>query len=82
MNTLMWEHPLTVRHLRQLGGEVAPGGLDVYGVVTWINRHAPKLRVVPPQSKRLACGDTGVGAMAEVGEIVAAVESQVRVVLG
>jgi phosphopantothenoylcysteine decarboxylase len=77
MNTLMWEHTLTGRHLRQLaadcgGGEV-PAGLDLDGVVTWINERCPRLRVVGPQSKRLACGDTGVGAMADVGKVVAAV---------
>lgn len=31
---------------------------------------ARSVRVVPPISKRLACGDTGVGAMAEVSDIV------------
>ncbi|HEX4589040.1 MAG TPA: flavoprotein, partial [Gemmataceae bacterium] len=48
MNTLMWEHPLTARHLRQLGGD------------------NPNVRVVGPITKGLACGDVGVGAMAEV----------------
>lgn len=33
---------------------------------------------MPPQSKRLACGDTGVGAMADVGSIVAAVKGILR----
>jgi phosphopantothenoylcysteine decarboxylase len=77
MNTLMWEHPLTGRHLRQLaadgGGDDVPAGLDLDGVVAWINERCLRLRIVGPQSKRLACGDTGVGAMADVGEIVAAV---------
>jgi phosphopantothenoylcysteine decarboxylase len=77
MNTLMWEHPLTRRHLRQLAAdasaETAPPGLDEDGLVEWINRCCPRLRVVPPQSKRLACGDVGVGAMAEVDAIVATV---------
>jgi phosphopantothenoylcysteine synthetase/decarboxylase len=32
--------------------------------------------VVPPVAKKLACGDTGVGAMAEVPQVVqAAVEA-------
>jgi phosphopantothenoylcysteine decarboxylase len=73
MNTLMWEHPLTVRHLRQVAGEDAPAGLDAEGLMEWINRHHPTLRVVPPVSKLLACGDTGVGALAAVDAIVAAV---------
>jgi phosphopantothenoylcysteine decarboxylase len=74
MNTLMWEHPLTGRHLRQLAGGEAPDGLDQEGVLAWINETCPKLQVVPPQSKRLACGDVGVGAMAGLDEIVATVE--------
>jgi phosphopantothenoylcysteine decarboxylase len=78
MNTLMWEHPLTKRHLLQLamdnGGGSAPAGLDLDGLIEWINRTCRRLRVVAPQSKRLACGDVGVGAMAEVEEIVSAVQ--------
>jgi phosphopantothenoylcysteine decarboxylase len=76
MNTLMWLHPLTDRHLRQLaadcGGGAVPGGLDLDGVVAWINERCARLRVVAPQSKRLACGDVGVGAMADVADVVAA----------
>lgn len=78
MNTLMWEHPLTRRHLRQLlldGDAAIPLELDQDGVVDWINRLADKLRIVPPISKRLACGDVGVGAMAAVDDIVAAVNA-------
>ncbi|MGL4553351.1 MAG: flavoprotein, partial [Gemmataceae bacterium] len=57
MNTLMWEHPLTARHLRAVA-------LD--GV--------PPPHVVGPVTKQLACGDTGNGAMAEVADIVRAVD--------
>jgi phosphopantothenoylcysteine decarboxylase len=77
MNTLMWEHPLTVRHLRQLavdaGAGVAPAERDLDGLVRWINATCGRLRIVAPQSKRLACGDVGVGAMAEVADLVTAV---------
>jgi phosphopantothenoylcysteine decarboxylase len=77
MNTLMWEHPLTGRHLRQLAadagaGEV-PADVDLDGLVRWINERGVRLRVVAPQSKRLACGDVGMGAMAALDDIVAAV---------
>src|SRR5262249_60243248 len=79
MNTLMWEHPLTGRHLRQLaedaGAGPAPAGLDLLALVSWVNAACPKLRVVPPQVKRLADGDIGMGAMADLDEIVAAVRS-------
>jgi phosphopantothenoylcysteine decarboxylase len=74
MNTLMWEHPLTGRHLRQLAADACPipaaPGASRDEVIAHINTHAPTLRVIAPQSKRLACGDVGVGAMAEVEEIV------------
>ncbi len=55
MNTLMWEHPATARHLRQIGEDLGNA-----------------LRVLPPISKRLACDDVGMGAMAEREAIVAA----------
>ncbi|KAI8813558.1 Phosphopantothenoylcysteine decarboxylase [Cladochytrium replicatum] len=51
MNTFMWTHPFTERHLDTLKGFLG------YSVIN-------------PISKKLACGDTGVGAMAEVDTIV------------
>ncbi len=78
MNTLMWEHPATRRHLRQLaldGGAPPPpehAGLD--DLVSGINKHCPKLRIVAPQSKRLACGDVGIGGLAEIADILAVVQ--------
>lgn len=50
MNTLMWDHPLTAKHVqgaRELGYEV-----------------------MGPVEKKLACGDTGRGAMTEWSDIV------------
>jgi phosphopantothenoylcysteine decarboxylase len=76
MNTLMWQHPLTRRHLRQLAldaGTGEPPALDEDEVVDWINGQAVRLKIVGPITKRLACGDVGPGAMAEVDQIVAAV---------
>ena len=73
MNTLMWRSPVTVRHLRGLvddhgdGRSGAAWGLDEAAEV--FARHAPNLVLIPPQSKRLACGDIGLGAMAEVATI-------------
>lgn len=78
MNTLMWENPLTSRHLRQLAASEAPAGLDQDGLADWINQSGGKMRIVAPQSKRLACGDVGVGAMAEVRDIVAVVQGLVN----
>ncbi len=78
MNTFMWEHPLSCRHLRQLAGTGIPGELDLDATIAWTNQHTPNVHIVAPQSKRLACGDVGVGALAEVGEIVAAVNQRCR----
>jgi phosphopantothenoylcysteine decarboxylase len=78
MNTLMWEHPATARHLQQLledhGG--ALGGvsrLSPHAVSAAINATCPRLRIVPPVSKRLACGDEGTGGMADIVSILAAI---------
>jgi phosphopantothenoylcysteine decarboxylase len=57
MNTLMWEHPTTARHLMQITA-------DLRGA----------LHVVSPVSKKLACDDVGMGAMAEREKILAAIE--------
>ena len=56
MNTHMWEHPATARHLRT------------------IREDFPKLEVIAPIEKTLACGDVGVGGMAEVPGIVEVVK--------
>ena len=78
MNTLMWEHPLTARHLCQVAedasGPAPPTYLDLEGLIDWINDHCPRLGLAPPQSKRLACEDVGVGAMASLETILAAVK--------
>jgi phosphopantothenoylcysteine decarboxylase len=79
MNTLMWESPITKRHLRQILDDRGNGRpsedwtLDEADAV--FARHAPALVLVPPQAKRLACGDVGQGAMAEVAAIAENVRS-------
>lgn len=50
MNTMMWENPLTQKHI---------------DVCTGLGS-----RIISPISKTLACGDVGVGAMAEPADIV------------
>jgi phosphopantothenoylcysteine decarboxylase len=79
MNTLMWEHPLTGRHLRQLatdaGGGTIPADADLDEVMRRINATCPRLRVVPPQVKLLADGDFGAGGLAALDDIVAVVQS-------
>ncbi|WP_165071563.1 flavoprotein [Paludisphaera rhizosphaerae] len=73
MNTMMWDKPATSRHLAQLWsdqtGRDAPAGWSLESAELHFAREAPALILVPPQSKRLACGDIGLGAMAEAGRI-------------
>jgi phosphopantothenoylcysteine decarboxylase len=94
MNTFMWESPLTQRQLRLLleihGGGAAsevepigrppgrPPGEPLDALLTAINERCPHLGVCPPQSKRLACGDVGIGAIADVDVIVDAVTEALR----
>ena len=77
MNTLMWQHPFTRRHLKSVatdaGAAHLPMHLDDAQLIAQINDRSKTLRVVPPVTKALACGDVGVGALADVGDIVAAV---------
>ena len=77
MNTLMWTHPHTIRHLRSLAEmfslTLPAGETSADALVEWIAGQRSPLSIVAPISKRLACGDEGAGAMAEVGDIVDAV---------
>ncbi len=80
MNTLMWQHPATARHLRQLAsdaGQLPPSDLTLDELPDWINLHCHSLKVVAPESRLLACGDVGVGAMASLQRIVAMIASTV-----
>ena len=85
MNTLMWQHPFTRKHLRAVAADFGaghvPGHLDGEALVAQINDRAKGLRIVGPISKQLACGDVGVGAMAEVPEVVAAVAAAVSALI-
>jgi phosphopantothenoylcysteine decarboxylase len=77
MNTRMWEHPATGRHLRQLAqdaGATAPAELADSDLPGWINGRCSHLRIVPPVAKMLACKDVGVGAMALIDQIAQTVQ--------
>jgi phosphopantothenoylcysteine decarboxylase len=80
MNTLMWENRLTTRHLLSIAADAGIAlneskvELNLEAVVDGINQNVKSLRVVPPVSKRLACGDVGVGALAPLEDIQAAVQ--------
>jgi phosphopantothenoylcysteine decarboxylase len=74
MNTLMWQHPATGRHLRQIAadmGAMPPTELTLEKLLDWINANCPRLRIVAPEDRPLACGDVGVGAMATMDAILA-----------
>lgn len=79
MNTLMWENSFTRRHLRSIAADFGaghiPGHLDQDQLVPVMNDRCKGLRVAAPVSKALACGDVGVGAMADVASIVEMVEA-------
>jgi phosphopantothenoylcysteine decarboxylase len=80
MNTLMWQSPLTARHLGQLlldrcGSNSLPRGWSLETAPDHFATYVPNLILIPPQSKRLACGDVGVGAMAEVVTIAEVVRT-------
>ena len=61
MNTAMWEHPLTQSQLNTIK-------------TFWnLNRQGENgIIIVEPQSKKLACGEIGTGALASVSDILTA----------
>lgn len=63
MNTYMWQSKFTRAHIDSLR-ELAGSGFN------------PGIRVIEPASKVLACGDEGVGAMADIDRIVQTVRSR------
>jgi phosphopantothenoylcysteine decarboxylase len=76
MNTLMWTNPVTRRTLRALLEDHSGRSLELNNVdeaAALFARHAPRIILIPPQTKQLACGDIGTGAMAEVLAIAEAV---------
>ena len=80
MNTLMWNSPLTTRHLAQLLLDHAdisalPESWSLETAAEHFSRHTSRLILIPPQAKRLACGDVGIGAMAEVTTIAEVVRA-------
>lgn len=71
MNTAMWEHPLTQRQLQTI-----QSFYEDYIIKTKLSKEARSIvinkgvKVVLPQSKKLACGEVGFGALASVETIV------------
>ncbi|MER3414841.1 MAG: phosphopantothenoylcysteine decarboxylase [Gemmataceae bacterium] len=83
MNTRMWYHPHTRWHLELLGRLVSDERYvvaDAVGlptpetIVASVHRACSWLRILPPTEKELACGDLGVGAMADLGQIASVLD--------
>ncbi|KAK4199330.1 putative Phosphopantothenoylcysteine decarboxylase [Triangularia verruculosa] len=68
MNSAMWRHPITAKHIRTLREDwgIKETLLDANGAARLIDGW---FQIIPPISKTLACGDTGDGAMAKVETI-------------
>lgn len=62
MNTAMWFHPITKKHIEVLEGE-------------WNVENGGWVEVLRPVEKELACGDTGSGAMVDWRLIVKKIEA-------
>lgn len=63
MNTAMWNHPVTKKHIDVLERE-------------WGVEHGGWVQTMRPVEKELACGDTGSGAMADWKDIVKTIETR------
>ena len=81
MNTLMWGHPATARHLAQLiedTGHPVPPKAPLEQSCQLLQRGANGLQMAAPEHKKLACGDEGMGAMASLETIQDLVERLVK----
>lgn len=67
MNTAMWSHPVTAKQLKVLEEE-------------WGVKRGGWFEVLRPMEKRLACGDTGSGAMQSWEDIVKVIERRLSLV--
>ena len=67
MNTAMWRHPITRKHIRVLEEDWA---ID--------EEHDGWIELLRPVEKNLACGDVGDGAMREWSEIVSIIEERLN----
>ena len=67
MNTAMWKHPVTKKQMKVLQEEWGIGGKGD----GWIE-------VLSPMEKKLACGDSGDGAMREWSDIVSVIEERLN----
>lgn len=79
MNTFMWEHPATTRHLIQLfqdSGDPISADISLSQILQ--HQWHGKLGLAQPETKRLACGDEGMGGMASIAAILDLVEAGLK----
>jgi phosphopantothenoylcysteine decarboxylase len=69
MNTAMWVHPITQKHIKLLEED-------------WGVKNGGWFEVLRPMEKELACGDTGIGAMKDWREIVGVIEDRLDLKTG
>jgi phosphopantothenoylcysteine decarboxylase len=79
MNTAMWQHPLTRQQLNTIQAfskhkRKAPCGGGA-ACTTTVGGTTSNIQVIEPISKLLACGDTGIGALASVDSILEMVDT-------
>ena len=88
MNTLMWQSPTTRRHLAQILADLTEQWPDDRNLpslellISQFNLLRKPVRMISPIEKTLACGDTGMGGMAQLDDIVALVQQFVEPNLG
>ena len=77
MNTAMWRHPVTKKHLAVLEGE---WGIPVWDweEKRWRGKGRGWMEVLRPVEKELACGDVGDGAMRPWEEIVGVIRERLE----
>ena len=69
MNTAMWKHPITSMQLNAIKSFGRVDGKDT-------------VAIVQPVAKTLACGDKGVGALADLDDIISTIEQRLTHVAG
>ena len=76
MNTVMWRHPLTRRQLDAVRAFATAGDDGAAAAAAGGREEDGGVAVVEPATKTLACGEVGVGALAELDDLVAAVRTR------
>jgi phosphopantothenoylcysteine decarboxylase len=79
MNTIMWNHPVTCRHIKTIAEDIGilfdNNQTKIEEIIGFINLYQSKLKIVMPIEKTLACGDHGVGAMANIADVQKVIRS-------